>query len=103
VENCGNSQGYKNVLPQKKLKYFTQQVLLKHDLSKSFDKLRWKSMKALLSAFGFNKDWVSRVMNLISSTFVSSKVNGVPSQPFSPSRGIRKGDPLSPFLFVIMA
>jgi hypothetical protein len=103
VENCGNSQGYKNVLLQKKLKYFTQQVLLKHDLSKSFDKLSWKYMKALLSAFGFNKDWVSWIMNLISSTFVSSMVNGVPSQPFSPSRGIRKGDPLSPFLFVIMA
>jgi hypothetical protein len=41
-------------------------------------------------------------MNLISSVFFSILVNGVPSQPFSPSRGIRKGDPLSPFLFVII-
>jgi hypothetical protein len=78
-------------------------MLLKLDLSKYFDKLSWQYMKALLSAFSFNMDWVSWIMNLISSTLFSILVNGVPSQPFSPSRGIRQGDPLSPFLFVIMA
>ena len=78
-------------------------MLLNLDLSKDFDKLSWKYMKELLLAFGFNKDWVSWIMNLISSTFFSILVNGVPSQPISPSRGIRQGEPLSPFLFVIMA
>jgi hypothetical protein len=81
----------------------TPGMLLKLDLSKYFDKLRWKYMKALLSYFGFNKDWVSWIMKLISSTFFSILVNGVPSHPFSPSRGIRQCEPLSPFLFVIMA
>ena len=42
-------------------------------------------------------------MNLISSTLFSILANGVPSHPFSPSRGILQGDPLSPFLFVLMA
>jgi hypothetical protein len=81
----------------------TPGMLLKLDLSKAFDKLSWQYMKALLSAFGFNKDWVTCIMNLISSTFFSILVNGVPSQPLSPSRGIRQGNPLSPFLFFIMA
>jgi hypothetical protein len=81
----------------------TPGMILKLDLSKDFDKLSWQYMKELLLAFGFNKDWVSWIMNLISSTFFSILVNGVPSQPISPSRGIRQGDPLSPFLFVIMA
>jgi hypothetical protein len=80
----------------------TPGMLLKLDLSKDFDKLSWQYMKSLLTAFGFSKDWISWIMNLISSSFFSILVNGVPSQPFSPSRGIRQGDPLSPFLFLIM-
>jgi hypothetical protein len=62
----------------------TPGMLLKLDLSKDFDKLSWKYMKVLLSTFVFNKDWVSWIMNLISSTFSSIIVSGVPSQPFSP-------------------
>ena len=42
-------------------------------------------------------------MSLITSTFFSTLVNGIPSTPFHPSTGIRQGDSLSHFLFVIMA
>jgi len=57
----------------------------------------------MLEAFGFDKQWVNWVLKLTSSAFFSILVNGVPSKPFSPSKGIRQGDPLSPFLFVLMA
>jgi hypothetical protein len=77
-------------------------MLIKLDLSKYFDRISWQYMCSLLEAFGFDTTWIAWIMQLTSSTFFSILVNGVPSQPFSPTRGICQGDPLSPFLFVIM-
>jgi hypothetical protein len=81
----------------------TPGILINLDLSKYFDRISWKYMRSLIEAFSLDNLWVAWIMQLTSSNFSSILVNGVPSQPFSPSRGIRKGDLLSPFLFVIMA
>ena len=78
-------------------------MLLKIDLSKAFDCLSSLYIKKTLTAFGFAPPWVGWVMSLLSSSFFSVLINGIPSSPFRPSRGIRQGDPLSTFLFVIMA
>jgi hypothetical protein len=67
----------------------TPGMLLKLDLSKAFDKISWQYMRAMLLAFGFDQSWVSWILNLTSLAFFSILVNGVPSRPFSPSRGIR--------------
>lgn len=64
-------------------------MLLQLDLSKAYDKVSWSYLKAILEAFGFCRQWINWILALIKSSSLSILVNGAPSEPFYPSRGIR--------------
>lgn len=76
-------------------------MALKIDLEKAYDRLLWDFIKDTLKESGFNDVWIQNIMACITTTRLGILWNGDQLDWIIPSRGIRQGDVLSPYIFIL--
>ncbi|XP_071728987.1 uncharacterized protein [Rutidosis leptorrhynchoides] len=80
----------------------TPRCAFKVDIQKAYDTVDWKFLESNLIQFGFHKIKVKWIMKCVTSTSYSINVNGDLHGYFKGKRGLRQGDPMSPYLFTLV-
>lgn len=78
-------------------------MMIKLDISKAYDRLKWCFLETMMKKLRFIEVWISQVMTYVTTMAYAVLVHGIPESNIVPSRGLRQGDPLSSYLYLICA
>nr|GEW06599.1 RNA-directed DNA polymerase, eukaryota, reverse transcriptase zinc-binding domain protein [Tanacetum cinerariifolium] len=76
-------------------------MVFKIDFEKAFDSISWDFLLQVMHYMGFKEKWIKWISGCLNSASSLILINGSPTREFNIQRGLRQGDPLSPFLFII--
>lgn len=74
---------------------------MKVDLIKAYDRIRWDFVVAALQKMEFPTKWIKWITQCITTVTYSILVNGEPTTYFNPKAGLRQGDTLSSYIFIL--
>lgn len=79
------------------------EVALKLDISKAYDRVCWKYLWYMIKSMGFSDKWVRWMKLCVTIVQYNVCLNGNMAGPIIPRRGLKQGDPISPYLFLLCA
>lgn len=84
-------------------RYKILRFFFKVDFAKAYDSVNWKFLEEMMEGFQFNAKWRRWIKACVESASASVLVNGSPCGEFKLRKGLRQGDLISPFLYLMVA